>query len=116
MLFPSDLLLSRLFSFLRKCFELVPQIRFRLISGSGSEVLEVIDHRTGRHFKFPISENAVEATYFRNISTGSSMSVNDSIQNGLRILDPGFQNTAVMKSQITLVCVFIVILAKFAFG
>lgn len=49
--------------------------------------LTVIDRRTGRQFDIPIEHDAIPAMYFQRA--------------GLKVLDPGFANTAIMKSQIT---------------
>ena len=101
----SESFLSCVLSFPQKCVAYTQRIIFHSFIGPVSNTLEVIDRRTGRRFKFPISNNAVEAVHFRAISTGSISSSNDTIQDGLKILDPGFQNTAVMRSNVTFVCV-----------
>lgn len=67
-------------------------------------VLMVEDSRTGRFYKIPITHNAVRAIDFKAISTSALRSNPvDQVDRGLRIVDPGFQNTAVMESQVTYV-------------
>ena len=70
---------------------------------SSSGTLEVIDHRTGNHHRVGISDNAVLAQDFQSIPAGPGTGPALSANGGLRVLDPGFQNTAVMKSQVTFV-------------
>ena len=53
-----------------------------------SNKLTVIDCRTRQQFSVPIVHDAIPAINFQLA--------------GLKVLDPGFSNTAVMKSQITL--------------
>ncbi|PWY82045.1 citrate synthase [Aspergillus heteromorphus CBS 117.55] len=64
--------------------------------------LIVIDSRTLVSYDIPITNNAVKATDFRKISahglTGNSL---ERYATGLRIMEPGFQNTAVAESSIT---------------
>ena len=68
-----------------------------------SDRLTVIDHRTGRQYRMPISHNSIQALDFQAICTGRDSSPFSQTSGGLRVLDPGFRNTAVMKSQITFV-------------
>lgn len=68
-----------------------------------SGVLTVIDHRTNRRHRIPIAHNAVQAVHFQAICAGDQSDSFNRFKNGLLLLDPGLQNTAVMKSQITLV-------------
>lgn len=77
------------------------------LEGPSSGALTVIDHRTNRRYHIPIAHNAVQAIHFQAICAGDQLDFSNRIKNGLRILDPGFQNTAVMKSQITFVLVLI---------
>ena len=55
--------------------------------------LHITDSRTSRQYELPIHDNIIDAT--------SLMQIKTSDQAGLRVLDQGFQNTAVMKSKIT---------------
>lgn len=68
-----------------------------------SGTLEIIDYRTGRRYKIPVANNAIEAVHLGVITANNSSSYTDRIRHGLRVLDPGFRNTAVAKSCITLV-------------
>lgn len=64
--------------------------------------LEIRDTRTGISYKICISNNAIEATDLRMISTaGWNRSPLEHYSKGLKVLDMGFQNTAVCKSRIT---------------
>ena len=68
--------------------------------------LHVIDGRTGLEYDIPIKRNAIEAIAFKNIKAGGSentATAADNIEGGLRILDPGMQNTAAKESRITYV-------------
>lgn len=66
-------------------------------------MLTVTDHRTGRSYNVPIAHNAIQASHLKAICAGNDSTSLDQAKVGLRVLDPGFQNTAVMISQITLV-------------
>lgn len=68
-----------------------------------SNRLTVIDHRTGLQYQMPISHNSVQALDFQMIRARRDSSPSSPTSGGLRVLDPGFRNTAVMKSQITFV-------------
>ena len=68
-----------------------------------SQRLTIIDHRTGRQYEIPISYNSVQALDFQAIRAGNDSSLSSQTDGGLRVLDPGFRNTAVMKSQVTFV-------------
>lgn len=66
--------------------------------------LHVTDKRTGLEYDIPIKRNAVHATDFKKIKAVDEKSVaSDCVEGGLRILDPGFNNTAVKESAITFV-------------
>lgn len=68
------------------------------------EKLLVIDSRTSRRYDIPISHNSVRAIDFKSISVlGFGSDPRAQFAHGLKILDPGFQNTAVTESQITYV-------------
>ena len=71
---------------------------------SPSGVLHITDSRTNRQYEVPIQRNAVEAVRFKAIRAPKDYHhPADQVEGGLRVLDQGFQNTAVMKSQITYV-------------
>ena len=73
--------------------------------------LHVVDSRTGLEYDIPIKHNAVQAVDFKRIKASEQDGVTspyDNLQNGLRILDSGFQNTAVKESNITFMYVFVV--------
>ena len=70
-----------------------------------SGVLEIIDHRTEQRYEITIAHNAIEAKDLQAISLSKGKTVFERMAHGLRVLDPGFQNTAVTKSSITLVYV-----------
>lgn len=66
--------------------------------------LHVTDRRTGLEYDIPIKRNAVQATDFKKIRAVDAKSVaSDCVEGGLRIMDPGFNNTAVKESAITFV-------------
>ena len=66
--------------------------------------LHVTDRRTGMEYDIPIKRNAVMATDFKKIKAVDEHSVaSDCAEGGLRIMDPGFNNTTVMESAITFV-------------
>ena len=66
--------------------------------------LHVTDRRTGLEYDIPIKRNAVQATDFKKIKALDGKSVaSDCVEGGLRIMDPGFNNTAVKESAITFV-------------
>ncbi|KAE8353811.1 citrate synthase-like protein [Aspergillus coremiiformis] len=68
------------------------------------DTLTVTDNRTARSYEIPIVNNAVKATDFRWISStdeSTGEAALDRYTTGLKILDPGFQNTAVTESEIT---------------
>lgn len=68
------------------------------------DTLSVVDNRTGLSYKIPISQNSIQATDFHHIKSPRNAK-NPVEQNnaGIRIFDPGFQNTACMESEITYV-------------
>lgn len=59
--------------------------------------LRIVDNRTGMEYSIPIKNNAIDAVEFKKIRTADNTNV------GLRLLDPGMQNTAVKESKITYV-------------
>lgn len=69
-----------------------------------SGFLNIKDSRTGNHYDIPIRHNAVEATQFKQIrARADSKAKTDKVEGGLRLLDPGYQNTAVASSEVTFV-------------
>ena len=71
--------------------------------GPSSGSLTVIDSRTKRAYTIPIVHNAIQATEFRRItSAGRGADPVDQVENGLRVIDKGYLNTACMESSITL--------------
>lgn len=68
------------------------------------QALEIRDLRTGNSYTIPIRRNAVSAVDFASIKAPENTECPvDQDQNGLRVLDAGFQNTAVGESKITYV-------------
>ena len=61
-----------------------------------SETLTIVDNRTGRSYEVPIHRNAVNAGDLSQIKTSAE-------DRGLMSYDPGFKNTAVCESRISLV-------------
>lgn len=69
-----------------------------------SGFLNITDSRTGNRYDIPIRHNAVEATEFKQIrARADSKAKTDKVEGGLRLLDPGYQNTAVAASEVTFV-------------
>ena len=67
----------------------------------GNDRLIVTDSRTSLSYTIPIIRNAVRAVDFRHISAlGINAGPLERYQAGLRVLDPGYQNTAVVESSI----------------
>lgn len=65
--------------------------------------LSVTDSRTGKTYIIPIERNAIRAIAFKEIQGNRVGSVADYVDGGLKVLDPGYQNTAVKESSITLI-------------
>ncbi|KAI9646983.1 hypothetical protein NHQ30_004984 [Ciborinia camelliae] len=87
---------------------LVPRIKKITSSSQASSEkdhegnLEIRDTRTGRSYTVPISKNSIDAIAFRRISTAAWNSTPiEHYSSGLKVLDIGFQNTAVCESRIT---------------
>jgi citrate synthase len=57
------------------------------------EALYVADSRTGKKYKVPIKDNSIPATEFAKVKVGKE-------DEGLRVFDSGYQNTAVVRSKI----------------
>ena len=71
----------------------------------GLQALEIRDLRTNNLYTMPIRHNAVLAVDFAAIKGPEKADclLADQGQNGLRVFDPGFQNTAVVESNVTYV-------------
>merc|ERR1712093_478487 len=63
--------------------------------------LTVIDNRTKQSFKIPIKDNAINATAFKQMKaeTKEGERKENETEGGLRVLDPGYQNTAVISAE-----------------
>lgn len=71
---------------------------------SPQNFLHVTDQRTGKKYELPISHNAVNASEFQQIKAPENHEYYaDQDEQGVRIFDPGFSNTAVSTSNITYV-------------
>ena len=65
-----------------------------------SDALDVVDRRTGRRYQIPIKDNAIDGNSLRAINDSYSFNPIDRYTQGLKVYDPGFENTAVKKSHI----------------
>jgi citrate synthase len=66
-----------------------------------SNTLRIIDNRTGKEFVVPIVRNSVSAVAFRQMKApGDADYPCDQTEYGIRVYDPGYQNTAVSESKI----------------
>ncbi|KAF9740495.1 hypothetical protein PMIN06_001658 [Paraphaeosphaeria minitans] len=65
--------------------------------------LTVVDNRTGKSYELPITHNAVLATDIKKIKAEPEPTdaAEDETQQGLRVYDPAYMNTAVVQSKIT---------------
>lgn len=64
--------------------------------------LHVVDSRTGQYYEIPIVHNAIHASEFKRIKAPLNEDYYpDQTENGIRVFDPGFSNTAVKESKIT---------------
>ncbi|KAA1084985.1 hypothetical protein PGTUg99_001634 [Puccinia graminis f. sp. tritici] len=74
-------------------------------------IYAVIDNRTGKRIEVDIEQNSIPATALKKLSIkkddhqsnnkASSSRPEDELEAGIRVYDPGFMNTAVIKSKIT---------------
>lgn len=62
--------------------------------GGGKKSLTVIDNRSGNTYEILITEGTVKATDFKKITVGED-------DNGLKLYDPGYLNTAPVRSSIS---------------
>ncbi|KAJ7274310.1 peroxysomal citrate synthase [Mycena haematopus] len=69
----------------------------------GTNTLSVRDNRTGKTYSIPIVDNSIAATDFKVISAPRPPGDREEneTEKGLRVLDKGFLNTAVLRSEIT---------------
>lgn len=70
------------------------------------DALHVTDKRTGQSHGIPITNNSVRALDFKILNVPEAKvqgNLADELEGSLRILDPGYQNTAVKESNITFV-------------
>ena len=64
--------------------------------------LFVRDSRTSQEYEIPIHRNAVRATAFKAIKApGDGTNRADKVASGLRVFDPGLQNTTVIETAMT---------------
>ena len=64
--------------------------------------LTVVDNRTGKSYEVPIKNNSILATDFKKIKAHADGDrPEDETEQGLRVYDPAFFNTAVVQSKIT---------------
>ncbi|KAH9891439.1 peroxysomal citrate synthase [Xylariomycetidae sp. FL2044] len=65
--------------------------------------LTVVDNRTNKVYEIPIKHNSVLATDIKKIraQTASGDRKEDETEQGLRVFDPAYMNTAVVESKIT---------------
>uniref|UniRef100_A0A7I4CHN1 Citrate synthase n=1 Tax=Physcomitrium patens TaxID=3218 RepID=A0A7I4CHN1_PHYPA len=76
-----------------EAFTVSAEIAPQFSGGAGS--LTIVDNRTGKKYEIPISEGGtVKATDFKKITAGED-------GNGLRLFDPGYLNTAPVRSKIS---------------
>ena len=73
-------------------------------SGGSNHHLHVLDDRTGENYLIAIVHNAINASDFKKIKAPeNTQSYADQNENGIRVYDPGFVNTAVTTSNLTYV-------------
>lgn len=63
--------------------------------------LHVLDNRTGDFYTIPIQHNSINASDFTQIKSPQNGYHADQNDQGIRIYDPGYSNTAVSESKIT---------------
>lgn len=77
-------------------------IAYRNISAMSSGTLYVRDSRTNVQYEIPIRRNAVAALDFKKIKApGIGTDRADQVSGGLRVHDPGLQNTTVVETAIS---------------
>ncbi|KAF0637924.1 hypothetical protein FPSE5266_03769 [Fusarium pseudograminearum] len=66
------------------------------------ETLTVVDNRTNQSYEIPITHNSIPATEFKKIKAEAGNDrPEDETNQGLRVYDPAYMNTAVVQSKIT---------------
>ncbi|KAE8380408.1 citrate synthase-like protein [Aspergillus bertholletiae] len=66
------------------------------------ESLHIIDDRTGAYYSIPILNNSINASDLKKVTAPEDEAYPaNQTENGLRVYDPGFSNTAVSHSKIT---------------
>ncbi|BGP37428.1 hypothetical protein JCM10449v2_001334 [Rhodotorula kratochvilovae] len=68
--------------------------------------LTITDNRTGKTLVVPIDRNSIPATAFKKLNkdkAGAGDRVEDEVEGGIRVYDPGFMNTATIQSTITFI-------------
>ncbi|GAA6064124.1 hypothetical protein JCM10212_006763 [Sporobolomyces blumeae] len=73
---------------------------------TGEQSLTVTDNRTGRTIVVSIEHNAIASTAFKKLNKdkpGFGDRAEDEVEAGIRVYDPGFMNTAVIKSKISFI-------------
>lgn len=64
--------------------------------------LFIKDSRTSHEYEIPIHRNGIPATAFKTIKApGTILNRADKDADGLRVFDPGLQNTAVVETSTT---------------
>lgn len=71
------------------------------ISEASRNSLHVHDNRTGEFYIIPIHHNSINASDFMKIKSQKNGYHADQNDQGIRIYDPGYSNTAVSESKIT---------------
>ncbi len=69
-------------------------------SSGERQSLTVVDNRTKKVYEIPIKHNAIHATDFKKIKADGGRK-EDETEQGLRVYDPAYMNTAVIESKIT---------------
>jgi citrate synthase len=91
-----------------------PAVRNGTANGNGVKsendnhpILHVVDSRTGQYYPIPIVRNAISASAFKQVKAPEDTEhPEDQTDQGIRVFDPGFSNTAVSESQITFMYVY----------
>ncbi|XHG02895.1 hypothetical protein AWENTII_006218 [Aspergillus wentii] len=93
--------LQNVLSFLTKKNPMAQMIEHQ-VPGKQEGTLTVRDDRTGHSYTIPIIHNAVPALGFRQIvKDRKNKTPRQQFEEGLRVIDPGYRNTAVKMSGIT---------------
>lgn len=71
------------------------------ISETDRSSLRVLDNRTGYSYTIPIHHNSINASDFTQVKCPPNGYHADQNDQGIRIYDPGYSNTAVSESEIT---------------